>query len=282
MHRFQKYQDLPTKGAIAVEQFSINGSLFLAFANQYGDTRGYNTDSFIYKLNDSSGKFSRYQTKDTTGAHDIEYFTIAGQHYLAVANRLNGTTHQQNSVIYRWNGYEFVTLQNIPINSATSVNFFEILQELFLAVTNALANSAVIYKWKDNQFETFQKIGTEGSGHASTAFKINNETFIAFANWPTASSFSFTHGASAWYPFVMCGETFLGVANFRDDRQSYTTKSVIYRYSGERFIQYQEIPTQGAWDMTSFEYNGHTYLAIANYKNNNGKHNINSAVYNWI
>ena len=352
MHRFQKYQDLPTKGALAVEQFSINGSLFLAFANHNGDNRGYNTDSFIYKLNDSSGKFSRYQTIVTTGASDIEYFTIAGKHYLAVANRLNGTTHQQISVIYRWNGNEFVTLQDIPTNSATSFNFFEILQELFLAVTNAFANSAVIYKWKDNQFEMFQEIGTEGTGHGSTAFKINNETFIAFANYDNSQqgnaahstvfkwarnsfvklqslqtygaldvksfnmngdiflafgnnyngsnynidSFVYkwdgskfvlfqsipTRGASAWHPFVMCDNKFLGVANERKDRLGYNTKSVIYRYSGEQFIQYQEISTQGAWGMTSFEYNGDTYLAIANYRNSASKYNINSAVYKWI
>jgi len=88
-----------------------------------------------------------------------------------------------DSVIYQWNGHEFVTLQNIPTNSATSFNYFKILLESFLAGTNAVTMSAVIYKWKDDQFEKFQEIGTEGTGHANTAFKINNETFIAFANW---------------------------------------------------------------------------------------------------
>ena len=51
---------------------------------------------------------------------------------------------------------------------------------------------------------------------------------------------------------------------------------------GQQFIQYQEISTQGARDMTSFEYNGHTYLAVANSQNNDGKYNINSALYKWI
>ena len=353
MHRFQKYQDLPTRGALAVEQFNINGSLFLAFANNKGDTEGYNTDSFIYRLNDSTGKFSRYQTIDTSGARDIEHFMISDKHYLAVANRQNEVTHQLNSVIYRWNGYEFVSLQNIPTNSPTSFNFFEILQELFLAVTNYYGNS-VIYNWKDNQFEKFQEIGTE-AGHASTAFKINNETFIAFANFwnsqqgyavhstvfkwlgnsfvelqslqtygaldvksfnfngdtflafanehndiPTYNIDSFiykwdgrkfvlfqsipTHRARAWHPFVMCGQTLLGVANRYDDSQGFNIKTVIYRYSGQQFIQYQEIPTQRGDDMTSFEYNGHIYLVIANYRNNDfdKKHNINSTLYKWI
>ena len=272
---------------------------------------------------------------------------ISDKHYLAVANRF-----QLNSVIYRWNGHEFVTLQNISTNSATSVNFFEILQELFLAVSNSAGMISVIYKWKDNQFEKFQKIGTEGKGHASTAFVINNETFIAFANYRNSQqgyaaqstvfkwsgnsfvklqslqtygainvesfningdtflayaneyngsnnnidSFIYkwddsrfvlfqsipTRRARAWNPFVMCGQTFLGVANYKDDSQGRNTKSVIYRYSGQQFIQYQEISTQGARDMTSFEYNGHNYLAVANSQNNDGKYNINSTLYKWI
>ena len=353
MHRFEKYQDLPTRGAEAVKQFSINGSLFLAFANYRGDTEGFKTESFIYKLNNSTGKFSCYQTIDTTGAYDIEYFMISDKHYLAVANRYNGGTFQLNSVIYRWNGHQFVTLQTIPTKSATSFNFFEILQETFLAVTNALENSnSVVYKWKDNQFEKFQEMGTEGNSDASTAFKINNETFIAFANYRNSqqgnaahstvfkwsgnsfvrlqslqtygavgvNSFNInghtflafandydgskhnidsfiykwdgskfvlfqsipTRGAVAWHPFVMCGQTFLGVANWKDDSQEYNTKSVIYRYSGQQFIQYQEMSTQGARDMTSFQYKGYTFLAIANLKNNDGKYNINSTLYKWI
>ena len=99
LHRFQKYQDFPARGAlvVTVEQFSVNENPFLAFANYRGDTEGYNTDSFIYKLNDSTGKFFLYQTIDTTGAWDIEYFMISDKHYLDVANRLNGTTRQLNS-----------------------------------------------------------------------------------------------------------------------------------------------------------------------------------------
>ena len=192
MQRFQKYQDLPTRGALAVEKFSINGSLFLAFANYRGDIKGYNTDSFIYKLNDSTGKFSHYQTVDTTGAWNIEYFTIADKHYLAVANRQTGATRQLNSVIHQWNGHQFVAFQNIPTNSATGFHFFEMLPELFLTVTNYYGNS-VIYKWKDNQFEKFQEIRTEGNSDASTEFKINNETFFAFANYRNSQQGNAVH-----------------------------------------------------------------------------------------
>ena len=131
-------------------------------------------------MNDSTRTFSLYLTIDTTGAWDIKYFMIFDKHYLAVATRRKGVTLQLNSVIYQWNGHQFVAFQNIPTDAATSFNNFKILQEEFLAVTNA-ANS-VVYKWNDNQFETFQEIGTDGA-HANTAFVINNETFIAFATY---------------------------------------------------------------------------------------------------
>ena len=350
LHRFEKYQDLPTKRSPRVEQFNINGSQFLAFANFRGYKDGYNTDSFIYKMNRSTGKFFLYQAIETTGARDIEYFTMAGKHYLAVANRQSGATSQQNSVIYQWNGDKFAFFQNIPTVGGTRFNFFKILSEPFLAVTNTDLNNLIIYKWKSNQFEKFQEIATEESraftsfaidneifivvanhynsqGYSvqssvfkwsgasfiklqslqtygawdAKSFKINGETFIAFANVRNQSNYvnidSFiykwngskfvlfqsipTRGARAWWPFVMCGQTFLGVANYRDSVQGYNTSSTVYQVSRGQIITYQEILTQGAHDMTSFEYSGHTYLVVANFMNDKGKGNINSTLYKW-
>ena len=290
MHRFQKYQDL-TRGGSDVEQFSINGSLFLAFAHYYGDIKGYNTDSCIYKLNNSIGKFFHYQTIDTTGAWDIEYFTIADNHYLAVANRRDQTTYQLNSVIYQWNGHEFVAFQNIPTNSATGFHFFEMLPELFLTVTNHNGNS-VIYKWKDNQFEKFQEIRTEGNSDASTAFKINTETFIAFANWRNSqqgnavhsivfkwSGKSFvklqslqTYGAVDVKSFNINGDTFLAFAS------DYNINSFIYKWDGSKFVPFQSIPTRGAFAMYPFVMCGETFLGVANKQGDNAK----SVIYQYF
>ena len=332
-----------------MEHFTINGSLFLAFANYQSDTaEEYNTDSFIYKFNDLTGKFVLYQTIGTHGGHDVEYFTISGEHYLAVANVYDGTTHRLNSVIYRWNGTLFVAFQGVATIRGASMNFFTIEKEPFLAVSNLNANS-VIYKWKNNTFEKFQEIAT-GRCRASAAFVINNESYIAFANEVTDSnlvplvvykwsgkhfgkfqtlrtngamdvksfyikdhvflaiatqsthfnSLSFiykwngsqfvlfqfisTLGARAWYPFVICGQTFLGVANQRDisrsrDNKRFNIKSVVYRASGDQFAAYQKISTFGATDMTSFEYKGYTYLAIANSWNDDNQRNIDSTLY---
>ena len=245
LHHFQKYQDLPTRGAHAVEQFSINGSQFLAFANYKGDVEEYSTASFIYKLNSSDVKFFLYQAINTSGGRDIEYFTIVDKHYLAVASR---QPSQQNSTIYQWNGQKFVVVQNIPTIGGTRFRFFSILQELFLAITNTDSINSVIYKWRNNTFEMFQEIATEQS-RACTAFVINNETFIVFAS-------------------------------YQSSQQGHSVQSPVYKWSGSHFVQLQSLQTYGAWDVKSFNGNSETFLAFANFYDGNS-HSIDSFIYKW-
>ena len=354
--RFEKIQDLPTRGGLAVEHFTINGNRFLAFANYKSDIKGLITDSFIYKQNDSTGNFSRYRAIGTRGAVDMEYFKIADEHYLAVANYFDGTSYRLNSVIYQWSlsQEQFTVFQNIETFGARSFNFFEIINEQFLAISNYYDGSSYninsfIYKWNSSKFEKIQDVATEGA-YGSETFAICNETFIAFANHFTkqkqyavqsavfkwsgqqfvklqsfqtygardVKSFSYngstflafanfrqgvqyninspiykwngshfvpfqsipTRGAFGLYPFIMCSQTFMGVANHFDDDDRFNTTSVIYRVSQEQFTDYQEISTQGASDMTSFQYRGHTYLVVSNFADSN-KRNINSRLYKW-
>ena len=349
-HFFEKVQDLPTRGALDVEHFTIDGSLFLAFANCHGDIKKYKTGSMIYKMDNSTGRLSLYQTLQTRGAYDLEYFSIANKHFLAVANHWDGT-YRLDSTVYQWNGTLFVDFQKLSTNAAGYFTYFKILGERYLAVANYNDDSthsirSVIYKWSSGRFNRFQDIPTEGA-LGCTAFVINGDAFIAFANYYNSQqkhsvqstvfkwsggrfvklqspqtyggrgvksfnvhghtflafanqysgskhnidSFIYkwnglfqsisTRGASAWCPFMINGVTFLGVANYHGDSQKYYTQSVVYQASGARFIKYQEIPTHGGHGMTSFEYKGHTYLAVANYYNGK-KYNINSALYKWV
>ena len=256
MLHFEKYQDLPTKGAYAVEKFSIHGSLFLGFANFYDDINGYHTDSYIYKLDDSTGKFLLYRTIDTIGGHDMEYFTIADKHYLAVANRRNKTARRLNSTIYQWNGYQFIVVQNILTQRATSFNFFKIFSDMFLVVTNNNGDTtqsvdsvtSVIYKWGENQFNRFQEIRTEGA-MASTTFAIKTETFLVFAN-------------------------------LKSDKQGYSVQSPVYKWSGNSFVKLQSLQTYGALDVKSFSNNVETFLAFAN-RRNGSNFSIDSFIYKW-
>ena len=353
-HFFEKIQDLPTRGAADVEHFTIDGSLYLAFANYDGDIRKHKTSSVIYKMDESTGKFIFYQTLQTRGAYGLEYFSVAGKHFLAVASPYHGT-YKLDSVIYQWNEKLFVVFQGISTKGGSYFAFFKINGEKYLVVANYYDGrtrfiKSVIYKWSSGKFNKFQEIPTEGA-LGCTAFVINNDTFIAFANYKNSqqrysvqstvfkwsrghfvklqslqtyaahhvksfnvndhtflffanyysgsshntNSFIYkwngnkfvlfqsisTRGATALHAFVISGQTYLGVANHYDSSQKYNTQSVVYQASGARFIKYQEIPTHGAFGITSFEYKGHTYLAVANYFNSRKK-NINSALYKWV
>ena len=308
----------------------------------------------IYRMDESTGILTSYQTLQTSGAFNIEYFTISNEHFLAVANHYDGT-RLKDSIIYKWNGKLFVVVQKIPTKGASLFKFFAINGKKYIAVTNYNDDStnsikSVIYKWSGSQFNTFQEIATEGArgcevfiinnntfiafanyfnsqkkysvqstvfkwsgGHFVKlqslqtygawdvkSFQINGHTFLAFTNYQSGSKFNIdsfifkwngnkfdlfqsipTHGARALHSFVINGQTFLGVANYYGDSQKYNTKSVVYQASGSRFISYQEIATQGASDITSFEYKGDTYLAVASYYNGQ-KRNTNSALYKWM
>ena len=235
-HFFEKVQDLPTRGALDVEHFTIDGSLFLAFANHHGDIKKFKTSSMIYKMDNSTGRLSLYQTLQTRGAYYLEYFSIANKHFLAVANHNDGT-YRLDSSVYQWNGKLFVDFQNLSTNGAGYFTYFKILGENYLAVANHYDGSthsikSVIYKWSSGKFNRFQDIPTEGAV-GCTAFVINGDTFIAFAN------------------------------NY-NSQHKYSVQSTVFKWSGGHFVKLQSLQTYGARDVKSFNVNGHTFLAFAN------------------
>ena len=271
---FQKYQDLPTSGAADVEQFTINGNQFLAFANSRNDTDEYNTESFIYKMNNFTEKFSLYQTINTMDAADMTYFTMADKHYLAVANSWNGFKYRLNSTIYQWNGQEFVVFQNVATKGARKLFFFKIGIEPFLSVVNVYHGyvDSVIYKWRNNSFDEFQKLPKNGLYGASAAFVIMNETFIAVAadshfyvfKWSGEKfrevQFNKTHGARDVKSFKMNGQIFLAIANSGDG-----SKTNIFKWSGNDFVSFQPIRTYVAIAWHPFVMCGQTFLGVANH-----------------
>ena len=255
LNNFTKYQDLPTLSALDVEVFTIDGSLFMAFAQYREGTGGnfsYKVGSGIYKLNESAGNFTLHQTINTAGACDIEYFMIADKHYIAIANFQDGNTYNLNSSVFQWNGHSFELWQNISTSGATSFNFFKIHSELFLAVTNYYDGSSSrinssIYKWEDNKFEELQEIRTQDAS-ASTVLTIHNETFIVFANWNDSDS-SHSSDVMKWsgkkfidpkFPQIF-GHKVRDLKSFTIDDTVFLALAtrngiVIYKWDGEKFV----------------------------------------------
>ena len=286
LNYFTKYQDLPIQSTRDVEVFTIDGSLFMAFAQYREGTRGnfsYKVGSGIYKLNESAGNFTLHQTINTTGAYDIEYFMIADKHYIAIANRKDGSIYNLNSSVFQWNGHSFELWQNISTSGATSFNFFKIHSELFLAVTNSYNGSSYrinssIYKWEDNKFEELQEIRTHGA-RASTVLTIHNETFIGFAIRFYRDS-SHSSDVMKW-----SGKKFVGDPKFPQifdyrfwDLKSFKIKDtiflafagrfagiVIYKWDGEKFVNVNETISKPFSTLHTFTMCGQTFLCAASY-----------------
>ena len=284
-----------------MEHFTIDGSLFLAFANYHGDINKYKTISMIYKMDESTGRFTLYQTLQTRGAYGLEYFSIADKHFLAVANNYDGT-YQLDSVIYQWNGKLFVVFQKISTKGASHFTFFTINGDKYLAVANYYDGStrsikSVIYKWSSGKFNKFQEIATEGA-MGCTVFVINNDTLIAFANhYNSQQKYSVqstvfkwsgghfvklqslqTYGTFDVKSFTINGHTFLAFANYYSG-SSHNTDSFIYKWDGGRFVLFQSIATRGAQAWYPFVISGQTYLGVANHYDSSQKYNTQSVVY---
>jgi hypothetical protein len=97
-------QEFQTEGAIDWEHFKINGLDFLVVANKMNDNT-YKVKSVIYKYDYSvSGDpFVTFQSIDTIGASDFEYWYSGGKHYLIVANQRDANDkYDLDSIIYEY------------------------------------------------------------------------------------------------------------------------------------------------------------------------------------
>ena len=299
--RFNLHQTLETTGARDTEYFIISGKHFLAVTSYY-DGSNFGLESSIFQWNGEM--FVVFQKIPTKGAVRFTFFEISGNNYLAVANRYDGSTFSTKSVIYRWNGSHFNKFQEIATAGALGCVVFVINNNIFIAFASYYAEfskysvQSTVFKWSEGHFVKLQSLRTYGA-YDVKSFQISGKTFLAFANYYNGSknnidSFIYkwngnkfilfqsitTRGSRALYPFVISCKTFLGVANYLGDGQKYTTESIVYQASGSQFVIYEAIPTHGASDMTSFEYKGDTYLAVANHYDQ--KYNINSTLYKWV
>ena len=98
---FKLFQAFPTSSGMEATSFVISGKLFLAFANYYDRSRGYDNIKLpVYKLQENN--FTLNQTLDTFSAWSAEHSTIHGEHFLAVAIHTDGNKYDVDSLAYRW------------------------------------------------------------------------------------------------------------------------------------------------------------------------------------
>ena len=299
LHFFEKFQEIPTKGATDVKLFSIGDDLFLVFANYNGDNLGNKVKSVVYKMENE--RFVLNQTLSTQGPYGIEHFQIDGVHYMAIANHYFGG-YKQNSVIYKWSAGKFEEFQVISTSGASGFKFFTIEGDHYLAVAEYNDDStysidSFVYKWKQGRFVKYQNIPSDGA-RACDSIVIANETFLVYANyyhsqkkyntesnvykWSGGHFLKFQSVQTQWARsakfFRVNGHVFLAFTKYHTGSK-YNTNSPIYKWDGVKFTLFQEVPTKGAIEMHPFEMNGEVFFAVANYYGDSGGNSVRSVVY---
>ncbi|KAL7882304.1 hypothetical protein AOLI_G00091530 [Acnodon oligacanthus] len=119
---------------------------------------------------------------------------------------------------------------------------------LFMATANRDQGSTV-YRWTNGRFERYQNIST--------------------------------HDAQAWKFFTVGKESFLVVANSGGNGGQEV--SVVYRWNKRtlKFVVYQKLQTHSARDWEAFHIHNEAFLAVANHRQGEMNHNIDSVIYKW-
>ncbi len=161
-------------------------------------------------------------------------------------------------------------------------------------------------------------VATKGA-YAWKAFTVDGDTFLAVANaydgttyntdssiykWvsslscfgkdaesPCGTSYQdiATNGASMWESFTVSGDTYLAVANSRNDTTRLVNSNIYKWLSAQACFgadttcgtAYQSIPTSGAVDLQPITVGSTLYLAAANYRDDT-TYATSSTLYRWM
>ncbi|XP_075873845.1 thrombospondin-type laminin G domain and EAR repeat-containing protein [Nelusetta ayraudi] len=119
------------------------------------------------------------------------------------------------------------------------------------------ASGSAVYMWNQTGFQLYQNISTYGA-LACRHFIMGKKTYLVVSN---------------------CG----GVPERHSNTELPMDFSVIYKWSKKRkqFVPLQTLHTHCARDWEAFKINRHTYLAVANHRQGDNNHTINSVIYKW-
>ena len=288
---FHVQDKVETRGAVNMEVFNMEGNTFLAVANFHlrAPKNGYNIESFIYQMNSTTEEFELFQTLPTIGCRSITYFSDGSDSYIVAAHHFDGSTYALDSVIYKWNGTQFVNYTQVKTFGASSAQFFSFNGENFLAFANyrndtSVSIFSIVYRWNQGKLEVFQKLLTHGAVDCKFHRSEEGEVFLVFANYYTPSeTFNVQSTIYKWdgnrFVFAQNVEAtaamgvdifesdegmFVALASHRTDN-SWHSHTNVYRWNGTEFVLFQELETNAAIKVHHFVVGGTLYLIVANY-----------------
>eukprot|EP01051_Picozoa_sp_SAG22_P000428 SAG22_NODE_11_length_35583_cov_107.128790_28_plen_499_part_00 len=192
---FVPMQSILTHSALDVKHWVIDSENYIGFAN----SAIFSPHQYCPVFKWDGGAFVPYQNlTDTLGATGLEPFSVGGDSYLAVANRLCPRTgHLCNSTIYRWNARKlWEHHQTIQSHGAYDFEFFCLKSgQCYLALANHIDRSmnssfpcdvdSVIYGYNASTklFFVSQQLQTNGAEQIRH-FQTADSDFLAIAQFP--------------------------------------------------------------------------------------------------
>lgn len=278
---FRLRQTLPLSGGEDAEFFHIGERAFLATASIRSGAGPYelNVQSVVHEWDGT--RFVPFQSVPTFAAKQWRHFAIGDRHFLALAQgvRVEGLTpkHPSASAIFEWDGARFAPFQEITSGWGYNFRHFRVDESDYLAYADHVEPS-VVMRWTRDAFETVKTMdGT--AGRAFEFFEEEGEAYLAYADLVGDSLLYRWDGSDFALHQRLDGPGGREFATFRHDGDRYLVRvnfltgtpqapktdltSTIYRLRNGALEAVGSFPTLGATDVSIFEEDGATFLAVS-------------------
>jgi hypothetical protein len=285
---YAEYQRIPAPGGEDAEVFTIGGTVYLAVAS-IRTGRGpyrYATNSVIHRWDGE--KFQPFQQIPTYAAKQWKHFRIDGRDFLALAQGVTVRPEDNRpSVIFEWNGEEFVPFQVVDSQWSYNWHHFLVDGEHYLAHADHAASS-VLFRWTGDRFVEHQPLAKSG-GRAFATFESDGLLHLAVAvidhdsllyRWDNGA---FTlhqvlHGPGG-REFAVFGGYLIRVNFITGPRENPVTRqeSQIYEWDGEVLVDVAHFPTSGG---TAVSVIG-DLVAVSNSLTEDVRFRTDTVIYRW-
>jgi len=194
------------------------------------------------------------QSLHTTGARAAESFVHQGVRYLVIPQLAADVEEQPplmtmgnsdiEALVYKWTDGRFSPLQELPVPGGEDAEFFRIGDRAFLATASLRTGS-----------------GPYDLNADSTIFELQNGKFEPFQGIPTFA-------AKQWKHFRIGDRVFLALAQgavLEGAEPRHSPVSVIFEWTGDKFEEFQRIPSAWGYNWLFFEHAGERFLAYADH-----------------
>ena len=196
----------------------------------------FTAQSRLYKMNANTELLEVVgKVNSAVGGASATHFTDNGRDYLITANYWDGKSTAVDSILYEVDpvALSLTEVQRIPSSAAYQWAACPMTDSSLMFILVSFSGHSSVFRWSSASRQLMYLDAIE------------------------------TQSATAAHCFEWYGDVYLGVAQFFDATTfSHQADSLLLRWSGTAFEQFQRLPTFGARDLKSFQLDSHAFITI--------------------